>query len=419
MLSRRKWTRLSVWFFKLSRIMVLIYPFLRRVKIMSNMDRLLGKGRKAPAAKPRPVVPAATPLIDEDSTPTRDTQVRREEAPASGEDHTTNVMDLRSRAKPSGTDGASAKPALAPVRPVSTVDELPPIAPVPEEKPKAPQVNPVDELFGKLKEYLDTALAPIRERLESLEGKVAEHGETLAANDQSIEAIITSIEGPDEDAPQEEKVDEEGEPVVGLADQVAELREALGKATGAAELSKALLGEKADEFLADFEGQPVLPLLREQVLEDCARLDELVGERGERTQVMLKDHMAISKDLLVAILRENYSEDPKESARILLGNIGRTALERVPADVRDVLESFTRNPSSVEEVLARFEGYSITQLNDPEKRKEPEVASAAKKVEVLTDGVVKRAAFCLKKLDWAAIEERVAKQRAAETGGDE
>ncbi|MEW6035013.1 MAG: hypothetical protein AB1529_00230 [Candidatus Micrarchaeota archaeon] len=384
---------------------------------MSNIGRLLGGGKKKPAA---PVVveaaarprPAAQPLVDE--TATRPVAVVvPAEAHLPDEEKPTTETDMRAR-RP-----AVAKPIAAPVARIGIAspvgarvggkeDEEPPALssvepagpkPAPEAASPAPK-KPDADVIAQVKAAVAEVVKPLQERVKTLEAGLA--------------ALKKQLYGDDEEEAVAPFKDEDGNvrPIVGL--MYAEVMEV---GDGIETLKGQLLGDDEGAALAPFvdgDGnvRPIVPLLYGETIEVGDKLEALGGENGERIPAMVSDNAKVTADLLVAIMVDG---------KLNVDNVVRVAVERGPQTVKALLGTFVENPGFVEEILARFEKVLVTKLQDAEAvKKDQKLAAVKAKIDARVQDVAKRSEYLLKKLDWQAVEAQAEEYRKETSdGGDE
>ncbi len=295
--------------------------------------------------------------------------------------------------------------ALVPSAPVEAPAEAteeaaaPASAPAPSEKPKGDMAG----LLEKLKSTVESLLAPVKEQIEGLAKKVEELGTQVAAMQETVSG-------------NDETITQFGEGLDGIEQKLGTLRTDLDTlkgtveqndqtvtslAEGLDELSGQLLGEKPEEALAAFGGQPVVPLLLEQVTETAGYMDAVVGTDGERIASFVNDNTTLTaKTFAIELLKKTPDE----------AKLHRAAVERGYETSRDVLSELAANEEYAIEVVGALYLAPAESLDDADKAQlKAGVVANAKAVSA-------RADFYIKKLDWSAIEKE---GKAVLSGGDE
>jgi hypothetical protein len=404
---------------------------------MSNFNRFLTGGKKKGVEAPKPKAGTAAPLVDEKATRQVDlSAAARADAQRAAEgERTLEVAGMAAPAPSAPVEEADdekvtqevvVKPPKAPPYPVPVPSppateegykapppkrSRPPISAVPspaaaeEAAPQAeaaaPEKKPeidIPALLEKIKATVKGLLKPVEDKLAELEGKVAgladdvaSAKETAEGNDEMITEILTSIEGPAPNAPDEEKADKDGKPVLGLRGELSLLR-------------AQLLGANPAKVLAEFENESPIALLFEQVVENTTNLHEVIGKNGERIPSLVNDNAKLTAKTLVI---EMLKPEPDEA------KLKQASIERGPDTAKDVLAALAGSEEYAVEVVGALYLEPAESLETADK-KEQIIASAK--------AVGQRAQFYLGRLDWEALEQQALDYRAPEpenTGGDE
>ncbi len=402
---------------------------------MGNFNRFLTGKKKGGADAPKPKPGSAAPLVDESQATRQVDLAPAARADAERAQEGERTLEVAAPPAPEVADDDAvtkeieAKPPKAPPYPVPVpAPEVlaephrapppkrsrPPVAAVPsapaeeEAEPQAeapaagkkPEID-IPALLVKIKETVKGLLKPVEDKLAELEGKINELGgtveeikETADGNDEMITDILTSIEGPAPDSSEEDKVDADGKPVLGLRGEVAQLR-------------TQLLGTNAEEVLESFGGEGAIPLLLEQVIENTTCLQEVVGKNGERIPSLVSDNAKLTaKTLVLEMLKPAPDEEKLKQA----------AIERGPDTAKDVLAALAGSEEYAVEVVGAIYLAPADSLDDPK--------NAGTKATVVANAkaISQRAQYYSERLDWDALEQQAANYRAPEpenTGGDE
>jgi len=232
---------------------------------MSNINKFLkgGKGKKeAPveAVAPKPI--KAAPLVEAKTRQVDLSALAQSDAAQASEDEVT--VEVAGKAPPlypsappkpvppaaaSGKVVSISSARAAPVEAEAEAGEAGEESPAPSVPAKSAAEKTFDaaKLLEQIKTTVQGLLVPVREEIAKLVERVAVVEDSVKGNDESVNAVIETIAGPNPEDPDAKQVDDEGKPIEGLTGQVAALK-------GALEEIKTRL---------TYEGQDVIQLLVE------------------------------------------------------------------------------------------------------------------------------------------------------------
>jgi hypothetical protein len=309
---------------------------------------------------------AASP--DDDEGPTKEVAVPGPQAPAFGPLPPIAMPPPRPAAAP---EPVAAQPPVATSRPPPPPRrEKPVVPPAAAPAASAKQEGDLEGVLAKFQGLLDTALAPIKAQLTKLE-------EAVAQNDEIIGDVVEAVDGDD--------------PKASLSGIVATLGETV------ATLQRQLFGEKPEEALAQFGGEPVVPALYGEVMEIGDRVEDLTGKDGERIPSMVRANANLTAKTLVI---EMLKQAPDTAT------IRRAAIEGGPDTAKDVLSALATDEAFALEVVGSLYLAPAESLDDPK--------NTTLKASVVTyaKGVAARAQYYIEQLDWDVMGNEAAAGRA-------
>jgi len=399
----------------------------------SFKDRMRKRKEAAASATPRP--PAAKPLEEapraevSDEQPTTQFVVtkRTEEQP-------TREIPAEDAAKLAAAEKAvaeEAQPEAAALEHEESADDLveearPAISaklpPLPAHGVEEESKQPADP--EALLAMLGEMLKPITEGLAALEGRVdkirtAVFGKDMEATVQDFEgkslvdvfsgelADLATIEDVEEmvanAAPVQASVD-----LSGIEADVAQLKQTVYRIAGDGTVLDMLAEPRLDaedNQVLDNDGNPVYECAL-YTLGNHATVEDQFGKNGELLPVYVKQaRLVIASNLVAKMLKTELTD--KDMADI------QEAAGECPDISRQILETLAADPVHMTDVMARVEGSSFEDLDEPDRKQLKE------EIEKYLPTMLERAKFFAKNLPWDALERRLKEQKGqGETGGD-